>query len=149
MSQILIVAGSKNDIGRLSEVEKIFRKNKIKYKIEVISAHRNIKDLVKKLEPKLLAKNKISVILAVAHSVSNLPAIIAGHLKDTPVSVVGVGLTKTDADTLESLFSVISIPKGIPLVNTGINEVGLYNAALYCLKLLEIWRITTDYSDKF
>src|SRR3989344_5284905 len=137
MNKILIVVGSKNDISRLSDVEKIFKDNKIKYKIEVISAHRNIRDLVKKLQPKLLVKFKIGVIFAVAHSVSNLPAIIAGYLKDDPIPVIGVGLTKTDTDTLESLLSVISIPKGIPLANTGINEIGLHNAALYCLKLIK------------
>ena len=138
MKKVLIVVGSKNDIVRLSEVENIFCENKIQYKIEVISVHRNVKDLVKRLDPKLLLKNKIGAVLAVAHSVSNLPAIVAGYLKSSAISVVGVGLTKTDADTLESLLSVISIPKGVPLVNTGINEVGLHNAALYILKLIKL-----------
>lgn len=138
MKKVLIIVGSKNDITRLSEVENIFCENNIKYRIEIISVHRNVKDLVKKLEPKFLLKDKIGAVLAVAHSVSNLPAIVAGYLKDSTVPVVGVGLTKTDADTLESLLSVISIPKGVPLVNTGINEVGLYNATLYILKLIKL-----------
>ena len=137
MKKVLIIAGSKNDIPELSEIKKLFRKEKVGFDIKIISAHRNIKELVRQLEINKLQKSKTGVILAVAHSVANLPAIIAGYLKNTDIPVLGVGLTKTSADSLESLFSVISIPKGIPLMNTGINKAGLYNAALCCIKLLK------------
>ncbi len=139
MKKVLIITGSKNDIFELSEIKKLFRKEKTDFDIKVISAHRNIKELVIQLETNKLEESKIGVILAVAHSVANLPAIVAGYLKNTKIPVLGVGLTKTSADSLESLFSVISIPKGIPLMNTGINKVGLYNAALCCIKLLKPW----------
>ena len=129
--------GSKNDLVYLREVKRLFKKSKISFEIEIISAHRNIKELVFKLSPQKLETRKVGAILAIAHSVSNLPAIIAGYTKDGPIPVIGVGITKTESDTLESLFSVLSIPKGIPLVNTGVNEVGLYNAALFCIKLLK------------
>ena len=137
MKKLLIVTGSRNDIKYLDEATKLLKKSKVKFEIEVISAHRDIKDLVKKIEPKNLEKRNITTILAIAHSVSNLPAIIAGYLKDTPIIVVGVGLTKSNTDTTASLLSVLSIPKGIPLVNAGVNEKGLYNAVLFCIKTLK------------
>jgi 5-(carboxyamino)imidazole ribonucleotide mutase len=137
MKKLLIVVGSKNDLIHLSESKKLLTKAKIQFDIEILSAHRNIKTLVEKLDPKKLEKESIGVILAIAHSVSNLPAIIAGYTKDTSIPVIGVGITKTESDTLESLFSVLSIPKGIPLVNTGVNEVGLHNATLFCIKILQ------------
>jgi len=136
MKKLLIVVGSKNDISHLSEAIKLFKKSKIDFQTKVISAHRNIETLVKELEPKKLEKNNVKVVFAVAHSVSNLPAIIAGYLKDTNISVVGVGLTKSDSDTIASTLSVLSIPTGIPLANFGVNQTGLHNAALFCIKLL-------------
>ena len=137
MKKLLIVAGSKNDLSSLNGVIKLFKKSKITPEVEVISVHRDIKGLVEKLEPKKLQSKNIAVILAVAHSVSNLPAVIAGYLKGTPIVVVGVGLTKTDTDSVASLLSVVSIPKDIPIVNAGINKVGLHNAALFCIKVLK------------
>lgn len=137
MKKLLIVVGSKSDIPHLVEVQRFFKQHRIKFEIKVISAHRNIALLVKELEPKKLEQGNVSVILAVAHSVSNLPAIIAGYVKDTKISVIGVGLTKSDADTIASLLSVQSIPKGIPLANCGLNQTGLQNAALFCIKLMK------------
>ena len=137
MEKILIIVGGKNDVPHLNEVVKLFKKNKINFEIKVISAHRNIDILVRELEPRKIEKEGIKVILAVAHSVSNLPAIIAGYMKDTKISVIGVGLTKSDSDTIASLLSIQSIPSGIPLANCGVNKVGLNNAALFCIKLLK------------
>ena len=134
--KLLIVVGSKNDIPYLTESKKLLRESGIKFDIEVISAHRNIKELVKKFDPEYLKDGSLSVILAVAHSVSNLPAIISGYLKDSKIIVIGVGITKSDTDSTASLLSVLSIPKGVPLLNTGINEKGLYNATLSCIKIL-------------
>ncbi|HEY4489716.1 MAG TPA: AIR carboxylase family protein, partial [Candidatus Paceibacterota bacterium] len=92
MKRLLVVVGSKNDIVYLAEVQKLFKQHNIKFEINIISVHRNIALLVKELEPNKLDKENIKVILAVAHSVSNLPAIIAGFLKGTKISVIGVGL---------------------------------------------------------
>jgi 5-(carboxyamino)imidazole ribonucleotide mutase len=136
MKKLLIVVGSKNDLPLLSESKKFFKKDKINFDIKVISCHRNIKNLVEELDAKKLEKENVGVILSIAHSVANLPAIIAGYVKESSIQVIGVGFPKTDAGKLASLLSVISIPKGVPLLNAGIGEVGLYNATLCCIKLL-------------
>ena len=136
MKKLLIVVGSKSDLPLLIESKSLLKKVKIDFEIKIISSHRNIKDLVKYLAPNQLRKNNVAVIIAIAHSVANLPAIIAGYLKDAPVHVIGVGNTKTDIDSIESLLSVVSIPKGVPLLNAGINKIGLYNATLCAIKIL-------------
>ncbi|OGG48936.1 hypothetical protein A3G63_03405 [Candidatus Kaiserbacteria bacterium RIFCSPLOWO2_12_FULL_52_8] len=136
MKRLLIVTGSKNDIPLLTDTKKYLKKEKIGFDVKVISCHRDIKGLVTELDPKRLAKENVGVVLAIAHSVANLPAIIAGYLKESPIHVIGVGIPKTDIDKLSSLLSVISIPKGIPLLNAGIGEVGLLNAVLCCVKIL-------------
>ncbi len=135
--KLLIVIGSKSDLPLLVESKKLLRESKIKFEIKVISSHRNLKDLIEQLNPIYLEKEHIGVVLAIAHSVANLPAIIAGYLKDTRISVIGVGNTKSEVGALESLLSVISIPKGVPMLNSGIGEIGIYNATLSCIKILK------------
>lgn len=99
--RLLIVVGSKNDIPHLKAVKVILAKAKVPFSVEIISAHRNVKKLVSGLAPTRLARRKIGCVLAVAHSVANLPAVVAGYLKDAPMPVVGVGLARTDADKIE------------------------------------------------
>jgi 5-(carboxyamino)imidazole ribonucleotide mutase len=137
MKKVLFVVGSKNDIPLLLESKKLFKKEKIDFDIKVISCHRNIKSLVEELDLKKIEKENIGVILSIAHSVANLPAIIAGYLKESSIQVIGIGYPKTDLDKLASLLSVVSIPKGVPLLNAGIGDVGLYNATLCCVKILK------------
>lgn len=137
MKKLLIIVGSKNDLPLLSESKQILKKEKINFDVKVISCHRNVKNLVDELTISKLEKENVGVILALAHSVANLPAIIAGYTKNSPVQVIGVGFPKTDIDSLSSLLSVISIPKGVPLLNAGIGKVGLHNAVLCCIKLLK------------
>lgn len=136
MKKLLIVVGSKSDCSLLTEAKKTLKKEKITFEIKVISCHRNVKGLVEELEPSKLEREHVGVILAVAHSVANLPAIIAGYVKESSIQVIGVGYPKSDIDSLSSLLSVISIPKGVPLLNSGIGEVGLQNAVLSCVKFL-------------
>lgn len=138
MKKLLIVVGSKNDLPLLSETKKLLKREKINFEIKIISAHRDIKKLVEELDSHKLEKENVGVVLSIAHSVANLPAIIAGYLKETSIQVIGVGFPKTGIDSLSSLLSVISIPKGIPLLNSGIGEVGLHNGALCCIRILKI-----------
>ncbi len=137
MKKLLIVVGSKSNFELLTEAKSLLKKSKVNFEIKVISCHRNVKELVTELDPTVLQKEGVAVILAIAHSVSNLPAIIAGYLKDTPVHVIGVGYPKSDIDSLESLLSVLAIPTGVPLLNCGIGKVGLHNATLSCIKILK------------
>lgn len=136
MKKLLFVVGSKNDLPHLKEAQKLLKDARISHETIVVSAHRDIETLVDKLAPTKLTKQNIGVVIAIAHSVANLPAIAAGYLKESDISVIGVGLTTSDTGSLESLLSTISIPKGIPLMNCGINAVGLHNAALCAIKIL-------------
>lgn len=132
-NKILILAGSKSDLPKLRTLFRLFRVFGLKSSIEVISSHRNLKKLVSFLST---ASDEYSVIIAVARSVSNLPAIVAGYLKNTPVTVIGVGLSNGGLKGVDSLLSVNTIPKGVPLLHTGIDQVGLYNAGLSAIRIL-------------
>lgn len=135
---IRIIIGSKNDQQYLREAEEIFKALIVPYKIHVYSCHRNLKELIVFLDTIRSGKNKTDAIIAIANSVANLPAIIAGYLKDTAMPVIGVGLSGKRIGGIDSFLSIATIPRRVPLLNTGIDEVGIYNSALACVNLLAI-----------
>ncbi len=137
-SKISIIVGSKSDLVYLSEAVKIFKILKIKYSISVISCHRNLRDLINALDRKKLVKENVKIIIALARSVANLPAIIAGYLNGSTISVIGVGISDKNLNAKDSLLSVNTIPRGVALLNTGINEIGVYNAVLASAKILSM-----------
>lgn len=132
--QLLIITGSKHDLPRLSEVINVLKTLKISYDVRVVSCHRNLRQLTKLLNN--LQPLDYEIILAVARSVANLPAVIAGYLKSKIIPVIGVGLSDKKFNGIDSLLSINTIPKGVPLLNTGLDEIGLYNACLAIAMLL-------------
>lgn len=137
-NMIRIIIGSKNDQQYLNEAEKIFKDLSVSYKIHVYSCHRSLKELTDFLDTIRSEKNKTDVVIAIANSVTNLPAVVAGYLKESAIPVIGVGLSGKRMDGIDSLLSVATIPRRVPLMNTGIDDVGIYNAILACLNILAI-----------
>lgn len=135
MKKILVVVGSKSDLPLLTEVKQLLKKEHISFSTSIISCHRNLDKLVNELNPDHL--QDIGVIIAIANAVSNLPAIIAGYLRETSISVIGIGLDNKGMGGIESLLAINTIPKGVPLLNTGIGKVGLHNAALSAVKIIK------------
>lgn len=132
----MIITGSKSDFQLLAELEDLFKNSKVDYDIKVASCHRDLDDLQELLKD-LKRRNNYKVVLAIANAVSNMPAIVASYLKDTPIIVIGVGLDNKGLNGLDSLLSVNTIPKGVPLVSTGVGATALYNAGLFAIKLLK------------
>jgi len=134
---VRIIIGSKNDQTHLAEMETIFKDFEIDYEIHVYSCHRNLKELVDFLDKIKSGEHTTDVIVGVANSV-DLPAIIAGYVKDAAVPVIGVGLSGGRMSGVDSLLSVNTIPRRVPLLNAGLDGVGMYNAALACLNILAV-----------
>lgn len=132
--EVLILTGSRSDFVLLAELEQVLNSANVLYSIETASCHRDLDKLYKLLGE--LKEDKYKVIIAIANAVSNMPAIVASYLKDTKIVVVGVGLDNKGMNGLDSILSINTIPKGVPLVNTGIGSVGLHNAGLFAVKLL-------------
>jgi len=132
--KLLIITASASDFPLLSELKGLLRESEIKFKTATISCHRDLDKLPAFIED--VKRKNYEVVIAVANSVSNLPAIIGGGLKNTGIMVIGVGLGNKGLNGIDSLLSVNTIPKGVPMANTGIGEVGLYNAGLIAIKLI-------------
>jgi len=135
MSKALIIVGSKSDFKNFKDIEQIFKDSNVQYDIEVASCHRDLDKLYKLLGE--IKDDKYRAIIAIANSVSNMPSIVAGYLKNSKTIVVGVGLDDKGMNGIDSLLSINTIPKGVPLVNTGVGKVGLYNAGIFVTKLFK------------
>ena len=130
---IAIVMGSKSDLKVAQEAEKILKDFKIKYEMKVLSAHRTPKATADYVEK---AKDKgIKVIIAFAGKAAHLAGVIAAH---TILPVIGVPMDTRDLKGIDSLFSTVQMPSGVPVACMAIGATGAKNAALYAIEILAL-----------
>ena len=130
---VSIVMGSKSDWPTMKYAANILRSLKIKFETKIISAHRTPKRM---FEYSINAKkNNIGVIIAGAGGSAHLPGMIASL---TTVPVIGVPIESKKLKGLDSLLSIVQMPKGIPVGTVAIGKDGAINAALYAASILGI-----------
>ena len=130
--KIVIVMGSQSDYSTMKDCVKILRSLKISFDVKIVSAHRTPKrlyDFAKKSE------KSYSVIIAGAGGSAHLPGMIASL---TTVPVIGVPVESKKLKGLDSLLSIVQMPKGIPVGTVAIGKDGAINAALYAASILGI-----------
>ena len=130
--KIAIVMGSQSDFSTMKDCVKILKSLKISFDLKIVSAHRTPKrlyDFAKKSE------KSYSVIIAGAGGSAHLPGMIASL---TTVPVIGVPIESKKLKGLDSLLSIVQMPKGIPVGTVAIGKDGAINAALYAASILGI-----------
>ncbi len=131
--KIAVFLGSKSDLDSLKETFKIIDEVKIPYKLYTISAHRNPEKLRRTIQE--LKRKKVEVVIACAGLAAALPGFLASYL-DIPV--IGVPMPGGLMDGLDSLLSIVQVPKGIGLVSSGFGKRGLINAFIFALQILSL-----------
>lgn len=129
--KVSIVMGSISDYDIAQRVSKIMDKFGVKYELKVISAHRTpylAMDFAEKAEG-----NGTEVIIAIAGKAAHLAGVIAGI---TPLPVIGVPAKSSTMDGLDSLLSVVQMPKGVPVATVAID--GGENAGLLAIQILSV-----------
>ena len=124
--------GSQSDFSTMKDCVKILKSLKISFDLKIVSAHRTPKrlyDFAKKSE------KSYSVIIAGAGGSAHLPGMIASL---TTVPVIGVPIESKKLKGLDSLLSIVQMPKGIPVGTVAIGKDGAINAALYAASILGI-----------
>ena len=117
--------GSQSDYKIMKLCEKILKNLGVLFETKIISAHRTPKRMY---EYALNAeKNNIGVIIAGAGGSAHLPGMIAAL---TTIPVLGVPVESKKLKGLDSLLSIVQMPKGIPVGSLAIGEDGAVNAAL-------------------
>ncbi len=130
---VSIIMGSQSDYKTMKYAEEVLKSLKIKFETRIVSAHRTPKRL---FEFALAAeKNKISVIIAGAGGSAHLPGMIAAI---SPIPVIGVPIESKKLKGLDSLLSIVQMPKGIPVGSVAIGKDGAINAALYAASILAV-----------
>ena len=152
--KVSIIMGSQSDYKTLKLIEKILKNFSIKYETKIISAHRTPKRMYE--YAKSARANNIGVIIAGAGGSAHLPGMIAAL---TSIPVLGVPIESKKLKGLDSLLSIVQMPKGIPVGTLAIGEDGAINAALLAAsiiannnslvkKKLDNWRLSQTRSVK-
>ena len=130
--KIAIVMGSQSDYSTMKDCVKILRSLKISFDVKIVSAHRTPKRLYEFAKK---SETSYSVIIAGAGGSAHLPGMIASL---TTVPVVGVPVESKKLKGLDSLLSIVQMPKGIPVGTVAVGKDGAINAALYAASILGI-----------
>ena len=130
---VSIIMGSQSDYKTMKYAENVFNSLKIKFETKIVSAHRTPKRL---FDFALTAeKNNIAVIIAGAGGSAHLPGMVAAI---SPIPVIGVPIESKKLKGLDSLLSIVQMPKGIPVGSVAIGKDGAINAALYAASILAV-----------
>lgn len=129
--QIAIVMGSKSDWATMQEATQILDQLQVPYHVEVVSAHRTPDKLFTFAETAL--EKGYKVIIAGAGGAAHLPGMIAAK---TLVPVLGVPVKSSMLSGVDSLYSIVQMPKGIPVGTLAIGPAGAANAGLLAAQIL-------------
>ena len=131
IKKVAIVMGSQSDYSVMKKCEEILKKLQIKFETKIISAHRTPDRMF--MFAKTAAKNNFAVIVAGAGGSAHLPGMIASM---TTLPVLGVPIETKKLKGLDSLLSIVQMPKGIPVATVAIGKSGAINSALLAASIL-------------
>lgn len=124
-----ILMGSDSDLPVMNKAVQILKDFGIDYEMRVISAHRNPDDCAD--YSKNAARRGLKVIIAGAGGAAHLPGVLAGN---TILPVIGIPVMTKSLGGLDSLYSIVQMPPGVPVASVGID--GAKNAALLAVQIL-------------
>lgn len=125
--------GSKSDWATMKKAADMLDKFGVAYEKKVVSAHRT-PDLMFKHAEEARGRG-IKVIIAGAGGAAHLPGMVAAK---TTLPVIGVPVKSRALSGLDSLYSIVQMPGGVPVATMAIGEAGATNAALTALRILSI-----------
>ena len=129
--KVSIVMGSQSDYKTMQLAEKTLKKIGVLFETKIISAHRTPKRMYEYANTAQI--NNIGVIIAGAGGSAHLPGMISAL---TPLPVLGVPIENKKLKGLDSLLSIVQMPKGIPVGTLAIGEDGAINAALLAASII-------------
>ena len=125
--------GSQSDYLVMKKCREILKKLQIKFETKIISAHRTPDRMF--VFAKTAAKNNFAVIVAGAGGSAHLPGMIASM---STLPVLGVPVETNKLKGLDSLLSIVQMPKGIPVGTVAIGENGAFNAGLLAASIIAL-----------
>lgn len=134
MKDILFIIGSESDRESISPGISSIDEKKLSYRLEVISAHRNLPHLMEFLKAE---EKNFKVIITAAGLSAALPGVVAS-LSTRPV--IGIPLISGQLAGIDALLSILQLPKGIPVATMGIGKQGVLNAVHLAERIINLSR---------
>ena len=131
--QVSVVMGSQSDWEIMQVACDLLEKLDVSYEKKIVSAHRTPDRLYKYANS--LRRRKIKVVIAGAGGAAHLPGMIASK---TDIPVIGVPINATDLRGVDSLYSIVQMPKGYPVATMAIGSPGAFNAAIFAIQILAV-----------
>ena len=128
-----VVMGSSSDWDTLRTATEILAEFGIAFEARVVSAHRMPDDMFRYAEA--AADRGLKAIIAGAGGAAHLPGMLAAK---TTVPVLGVPVAGKHLQGIDSLHSIVQMPKGIPVATFAIGSAGAANAALFAVAMLAL-----------
>ena len=129
--QIGVVMGSSSDWDTMQHAVQILQQFGISHEARVVSAHRMPDDMFAYAEA--AAGRGLRAIIAGAGGAAHLPGMLAAK---TTVPILGVPVASKHLSGVDSLHSIVQMPKGIPVATFAIGAAGAANAALFAVAML-------------
>ena len=130
-AQVAIIMGSDSDLPTMDDAVKILKSLRVPYEIKIVSAHRTPQYMVEYAQA--AEQRGIKVIIAGAGGAAHLPGMVASL---TPLPVIGVPVLVGKMNGLDSLLSIVQMPKGVPVATVGIDNST--NAGLLAARILAL-----------
>ncbi len=128
---IAVTMGSDSDLPVMQEAVKILKELDIPYEVKIISSHRTPKQMYD--YAKTASSRGLKVIIAGAGGAAHLPGMVAAM---TPLPVIGVPIKSKTMNGIDSLYSIVQMPPGVPVATVAIN--GAKNAGLLAAQIISV-----------
>src|SRR5947208_13366863 len=126
-----IIMGSKSDWETMAQADQVLTDFGIPHECQVVSAHRTPAWMTEYAST--AAARGLEVIIAGAGGAAHLPGMVASQ---TVLPVIGVPIQSATLNGLDSLLSIVQMPKGVPVATVAIGPSGAANAALLAIAIL-------------
>ncbi|BAZ89771.1 phosphoribosylaminoimidazole carboxylase catalytic subunit [Raphidiopsis curvata NIES-932] len=131
--EVGIIMGSDSDLPTMKEAIAICEEFSVSYEVAIVSAHRTPRRMVEYAETAHI--RGLKVIIAGAGGAAHLPGMVASL---TPIPVIGVPVPTRNLQGVDSLYSIVQMPAGIPVATVAIG--GAKNAGLLAVQILATYK---------
>jgi len=130
-----IIMGSKSDWEQMSAAAEILNEFEVSHEVRVLSAHRT-PDITLDYAASAVERG-LQVMIAGAGGAAHLPGVIAAK---TILPVIGVPMMSSALNGMDSLLSIVQMPRGVPVATMAIGKSGAANAGLFTVAILALAR---------
>jgi len=131
--QVSVVMGSESDRPVMKDCLETLDEFAIPYEVKVLSAHRMPEATASYARD--LRQRGIKVVIAGAGGAAHLSGVIAAY---TTLPVIGIPLASSSLQGIDALYSIVQMPRGVPVASMGIGSTGAKNAAILAAEILSL-----------